>query len=119
MTRKRWTYTIGGRPILDPVTGELTPLEVSVDFQGTRGLTAPVTDLYMDGTAATDGTDIGSRRKREEYKRTRGLIDADDLKGTWERAAQERAKYVQAQGLTREQWREAASRSLYQLEKKR
>lgn len=49
-----------------------------------------MTDLYMDGVAATDGTDIGSRRKRNAYKKANGLADFDDFTGSWEKAAKER-----------------------------
>lgn len=49
-----------------------------------------VSDLYMDGVRATDGTDIGSRRKRKEYMKARGLVDTDDCKGIWEKARKER-----------------------------
>src|SRR4051812_39189463 len=35
-------------------------------------------DRFMEGSVATDGTDIGSRRKREEYKRRTGVTDASD-----------------------------------------
>lgn len=37
-----------------------------------------VTDLYMDGNVTTDGTDIGSRRKRQKYMQETDSRDATD-----------------------------------------
>lgn len=92
-------------------------VRVGEDFQGTRGLTAPVSDLYMDGIAATDGTDIGSRKKRHEWMKANNLADADDFKGTWEKAAKERAAYYQSTHDTKE-IRETVGRALYERRKK-
>lgn len=50
-----------------------------------------VTDRHYEGVRATDGTDIGSRPKRQEYMRRNDLHDADDHKGEWAKAAAERA----------------------------
>ncbi len=82
MTRRRWVYTQGGEPLPAPV-------EVGADFQTTRGLQAPVTDLYMDGVRASDGTDIGSRAKRRAYMDAHQLADVSDFKETWQREAKE------------------------------
>lgn len=37
-----------------------------------------VSDAFMDGTVSQDGVDIGSKRKREEYKRQNRCADASD-----------------------------------------
>ena len=64
--------------------------EVPLDYVGGDARLGPVTDLYMDGVRAVDGTDIGSRRKRRNYMRANGLADADDYKGTWAKAEAQR-----------------------------
>lgn len=109
-TRGRFVYTSGGRPLPEPV-------QVGEDFQNTRGLQAPFTDGYMDGIAATDGTDIGSRKKRREWMKANNLADADDFKGTWEKAAKERAAYYQGTHDTKE-IRETVGRAMYEARKK-
>lgn len=49
-----------------------------------------VSDLYMDGVTALDGTDIGSRAKRRRYMQERDLVDMDDFKETWKKAEKTR-----------------------------
>jgi hypothetical protein len=106
---KRWVYRT------NPETGECEAIEVGADYQPEgRGAGAPATDLYMDGTRATDGTDIGSRMKRREYMRTHGLADADDFKNTWAKAAREREASMQGRDATR---REDIARALHQKRK--
>jgi hypothetical protein len=85
MTRRRWLYTQGGTPLPEPI-------EVTAEWTDAPTAHAPVTDLYMDGVRATDGTDIGSRAKRREYMQRNNLADADDFKSTWEHAAKERER---------------------------
>lgn len=52
-----------------------------------------VTDLYMDGHVAVDGTDIGSRRKRQEYMRETGSLDASDFsRGYFQKEKQQRER---------------------------
>lgn len=41
---------------------------------------------------AADGTIIDSKRKHREYMKRNNLATTDDFKGTWAKAAQERAK---------------------------
>jgi hypothetical protein len=49
-----------------------------------QAISAPImVDRFMEGSVATDGTDISSRRKREEYKRRTGVTDASDYKPGW------------------------------------
>ena len=49
-----------------------------------------VGDSHYDGLRATDGTDIGSRKKRREYMHRNNLCDADDMKGEWAKAEKQR-----------------------------
>jgi hypothetical protein len=57
-------------------------------------LNAPImTDRWYEGARTLDGDDIGSRRKREEYMRSRGLQDGNDVKPEYyERARAEQAR---------------------------
>lgn len=73
------------------------------------------TDRYMEGVHAVDGTDISNRRKRREYMRTNNLADTDDFKGTWDKAAKERAEYYQGKSArSRAATREAIERAWHQ-----
>lgn len=85
MTRRRFLYTRGGEPLPEPV-------EVSADFQATPDRMPLFTDRFREGDRAPDGTDIGSRRKVEDWKRATGSTEASDYsRGFWEKKAQERA----------------------------
>ena len=106
MARRRWVYTEGGKPLPEPI-------EVSEDWSNTVRRVDVVTDLYMDGVAATDGTDIGSRKKRRAYMQAHGLADADDFKGEWAKADRERQAMRHGNFDTRER-KEAIARALTQ-----
>jgi hypothetical protein len=105
MTRRRWVYTEGGRPLPEPV-------EVGEDFRNTPGYVAPFTDAYMDGAVATDGTDISSRRKREAYMKANNLADLSDFTQHLEKAAKQREAVFTGQH-DREARREALGRALH------
>jgi hypothetical protein len=75
-------------------------------------------DRYYEGTAATDGTDIGSRKKRKEYMKRHGLADADDFKETWAKAQREREEF--RAGRARDPLlREQLNRAFYEAQNKR
>jgi hypothetical protein len=107
-----------GKWIWDKERGEMVPASEYVPPAPDDGRVMVVSDLYMDGVAAPDGTDIGSRPKRREYMRRNNVTDADDFKGTWAKAAKDRAEYLRGEkkipGL-----REALGRALYAAETKR
>lgn len=69
-----------GRWVADPETGKLIPAEQYVPKSVSKRVPV-VTDRYYEGTRALDAnrTDIGSRRKRTEYMKRRGLIDQADF----------------------------------------
>lgn len=77
MTRRTWTYTAGGRPLPEPV--EVTPGAEPEGFNLAEGRQPLFTDRFMEGHTTVDGVDIGSRRKRADYMRARGLADASDF----------------------------------------
>jgi hypothetical protein len=85
MTRRRWTYTMGGNPLSEPI-------EVTEDFQAApeRSGALVMVDRFMEGDRATDGTDIGSRAKRRQYMQAHGLADVSDFTEHWKKAEAER-----------------------------
>lgn len=109
MTRRRWVYTEGGRPLPEPY-------EATEDEQPVVRVEIAAGALY-DGQRALDGTDVSTRRRFNEYLRTRGLAMADDFKGQWQQAAQKREAYRTGQQKN-PKLREAIGRAAYQLEKK-
>lgn len=74
-------------------------------------------DRFYENTAATDGTDIGSRKKRREYMKRYALADYDDFKDTWAKAAKEREAFYTGTNRDPER-REAIGRAWYELERK-
>jgi hypothetical protein len=74
----------------DPELKRLVPAGM---VQEKLALVAPINSgrLY-ENTAATDGTDIGSRAKHREYMKRHNLTTADDFKGTWARQEKERER---------------------------
>jgi hypothetical protein len=78
-----------------------------------RAIDAPImVDRFYENTKATDGTDIGSRRKHREYMRANNLAPADDFSPGWYaklKAARERETKVSR--------REALGRALYKIDK--
>lgn len=107
--RGRWVYTSDGKAV---------PAEEYVPPHVDSGRVPVVTDRYMEGTAATDGTDISSRKKRREYMKANNLADADDFKGTWAKAETQRAEYRQGQQKN-PAVREALGRALHAVRSKR
>lgn len=105
MSRRRFVYRN------NPETGLVDAIEVSPEYQTYEARPPVYSDGYMDGTRAPDGTDIGSRAKRRNYMRARGLADYDDFKGTFAKAAQER-QAIQQGTHQREERREALARAL-------
>jgi hypothetical protein len=83
----------------------------------TKALHAPIMmDRFYENTKATDGADIGSRRKHRAYMKEHGLAPADDYKGEWARAQARRDAAAQGQVPDKTR-REALERAMYQLDK--
>jgi hypothetical protein len=79
----------GGRWVYDPAAKKLVPAS---EYRAATALYAPILmDRFYENLAATDGTDIGSRRKHRAYMKEKGLTTADDYTQTWKRQAEERA----------------------------
>lgn len=78
----------------DPGTGEVRsiPIEEAGPLETDKRLMV-VTDLYMDGLRASDGTDIGNRQKRKGYMAAHGLADPQDFKEHIPKKEKEREAY--------------------------
>lgn len=114
--RERWVYD------KDPETGEV--IKYRVDPEAQREVAARLQismDRHYENTVATDGTDIGSRRKCEEYMKRHGLARPEDYKETWAKAQKAREEwYTQGGGAKeRAERREDIGRAIYQLETRR
>ncbi len=109
-----------GRLIWDSSRREYVPAAEyrAPEAADASGRVPVVTDLYMDGTRATDGTDIGSRRKRREYMQQNGLADASDYEGVWAKAEKERERFFSGAGSDR-RLEETIGRAMYEAERKR
>lgn len=101
--------------VWDPDLKEL--VEVSVDYQPTPRNTdgALWNDRHYDNMKATDGTDISSRAKHREYMKRNGLTTADDFKGEWSKAEQQREAYFK-HGKGGAVSRDDVGRAIHQLE---
>jgi len=78
-----------GRWVWDEAQGKLVSAE---EYQPPeRAVDAPIlAGRFYENVCAVDGTDIGSRRKRNDYMKAHGYADTSDYKGVWEKAAKER-----------------------------
>lgn len=89
----------------------------AVDFQAheeSLALHAPVlAGRFYENTSATDGTDIGSRKKHREYMKSKGLAMVSDFSGDWNRAEKERQS-IRSGEVDRRERREQVERALYQ-----
>jgi hypothetical protein len=91
--------------------------EHAEEFDQELALHAPImVDRFYENTVATDGTDIGSRRKHRDYMKANNLTTMDDFKSTWDKAAREREAIRQGQHDKKER-REQIERALHQRHK--
>lgn len=107
MSRKRYVYTSGGQPLPEPI-------EVDLDWRdpGREALHRSEEEVFGHVTA-TDGTDLSTRRRYNEYMKSRGLAHVDDYKETWEKAEQRRTRAFtegDSKGV-----REALNKAMYKL----
>lgn len=91
---------------------ELDVSEAPVEQE--RSGNAFMVDRHYEGLRATDGTDIGSRRKHREYMSVHGLAPADDFTNTWKQATQKRAEWLQGNGPPSQETRELVGRIAYE-----
>lgn len=75
---------------IDPETMKL--VEISADWQPTARVEI-ISDAHYDGTRATDGTDISTRRRHQEYMHATGYAVSSDFKETWAKARTEKEAF--------------------------
>lgn len=90
-------FGVGRRPqvgkwVYDRKQGKLVPVSEFVAPVEAKNASIMM-DRFYENTCATDGTDIGSRRKHREYMRRNGLTTVDDFPKTWNGEAKNRAEY--------------------------
>lgn len=73
-------------------------------------------DRQYENLGLQDGTVVNSRRQHREYMKQKGVTLADDFKGTWAKAAEERKK-IASGDFDHKARREAVGRAAYQLRK--
>jgi hypothetical protein len=82
----------GGRWVYDVEKKTLVPAH---EYLGANALYAPILmDRFYENTKATDGRDIGSRRKHRAYMKEKGLTTIDDYTQTWKKQAKERGEFL-------------------------
>jgi hypothetical protein len=83
------------------------------EYEAPQALNAPILmDRFYENTCATDGTDIGSRRKHRDYMRRNNVTVASDFAGTWDAAAREREAIRKGENDRRER-REQVERAMH------
>ena len=65
---------------------------------------------FYENTSATDGADIGSRRKHREYMKSKGLAMASDFTNEW-KAAERTREGIRSAEYGRRERREAVERA--------
>lgn len=98
----------------NPETGEVEAVEVSQDYQRHEERQPVFTDRHLEGMRAPDGTDIGCRWKREEYKRRNGVTDASDYAQTWQQAQEQRTQWRTGQAATSKDTINEVGRAAYE-----
>jgi hypothetical protein len=114
-----------GRWVWDDAQQKLVRAEEYVAPQTEQALHAPVlAGRFYENTRATDGTDIGTRKRHREYMRRNNLTTADDFSKTWAKEAAQRKALAESArsgkpiGMDRRARREEVGRAVYELERK-
>jgi hypothetical protein len=76
------------------------------------------TDSHYEGLRSTDGADISTRRRHQEYMKVNNYALADDFKGVWEKAERERTA-MRLGDFDRQARREDIARAFEQVARKR
>ena len=98
--------------------GFVAEADLSID-PSPKAINAPIlSGRFYENMKATDGTDIGSRKRHREYMKMHGLTTADDFKSQWQSAEAERQR-VREEGRmpTDAKRREALERGMYRIAK--
>lgn len=110
--RRRYIYDPIGKVMVD-VTDE-KPLGHRAELRDYQKLLW--NDRHYHNTRALDGTDIGTRKKHNEYMKRNGLAMVSDFNQHWKTAEKKRAAVFAGKDPSR---REDVARAFYQVENKR
>lgn len=111
--RRKWVYRPG-----DPDADATGFVEITAEVVEKRALDAGVlSGRFYENVSATDGTDIGSRKKHAEYMKRNNLALADDFKDTWARREQAREEIFTHNRLPDKSRRDDIGRALHRLYK--
>ena len=82
-----------------------------------KAVDAPImAGRFYENTAATDGSDISTRRRHRDYMKAHGLTTADDYRETWKKA-QERREAAKQGHIPDPKRREVLARKMYEIDK--
>jgi hypothetical protein len=112
--RRRFLYTSGGVPLPEPI--EVTP---DYQAQAERSGSNLMVDRWLEGSRTTDGVDIGSRRKLNDYMKAAGVAHASDYTQHWERAEQTRQEYRAGRVAPSRDFVEQIGRTAYELSRRK
>lgn len=115
--REGYSRTFGDKPVQrgrwvwDEAQQKLVKAEDYVPPE--RAVDAPIlVDRFYEGAKATDGTDIGSRRKHRAYMKAHGLTTMDDFgPGYFQRLKREK------EAAAKKERREVIARRMYEIDK--
>lgn len=110
MSRKRWVYTEGGRPLPEPV-------EVTEDWRNSSGPSKRSEAEVYGKLVTAEGVDVSSRRRYREHCQLARVTHYSDFKGEWQQAAKRR-EAMDSGELTRRDCAEAVGRAMYQAEQR-
>lgn len=110
MTRRRYRF--------NEATQQME--EVGTDYSAAEKRAPVATEGLVYGNLArsTDGVDISTRRRHQEYCKAAGVTLASDFTGTWAQAAKEREAAAKGD-FDHKARREAIGRAAYETEKAR
>ena len=93
---------------------------MSGDYEPPHDARAPLfTDRYLEGERAPDGTDISTRRRRDEYMKREGLAMASDYRNHLREAKERRAEFFRGNTGQTKQITETVGRLAHQLKTQR
>lgn len=106
--RGRWVYTAEG------------PVRVGEDWTPADRQAPRRSEEEVYGrVAATDGTDLSTRRRHREYMKANGLAMHSDYTETWEKAKKQRDNIAAGGKFDTERRREAVARAMYEVKNRR
>ena len=103
---------VRGRFVYDASQGKCVPIEEYQPPPAKCGTTVMV-DRWLEGTVAPDGTDIGSRAKRNAWMKANDVAPYDDFKGAREKRAKEQEARARGEIKSDPKLREMLGRELY------